>query len=86
MDKVHRDQVGDPDQRGWIKVGVREWFGPDPVIPGYVPWRVDLEHVRDPCRLVTYVPAANGMDWHQRFRDGREGLSSTRKRPVGADR
>jgi len=66
MDKVHPDQVAGPDQHGWIKVGVREWFGPDPIIPGYVPSRVDLEHLRDPCRLVTYVPTGNAKAMHHR--------------------
>ena len=54
--KVHLDQIEEPDAQGRIKVGVQNWFGPDPAIPGYVPWRVDLNCVGHPPRVVTYNP------------------------------
>ena len=51
--KVHPDQIGEPDEHGRIKVGVP--LGADlPVIPGYTAWRVYLEHLAYPPRIVTY--------------------------------
>jgi hypothetical protein len=55
MSKVHPDQLGEPDDQGYVRVGVRNWFGPDPVIPGYHRLRVELVHLRTPCRIVTYI-------------------------------
>jgi hypothetical protein len=54
--KLHPDQIGEPDGEGRIKVGVRNWFGPDPGISGYVSSRVDLSHLGDPPRVVSYSP------------------------------
>ncbi len=52
--KLHPDQLGEPDADGHISIGVKNWFGPDPAIPGYVPWRIYLNHVGDPPRVVIY--------------------------------
>lgn len=52
----HPDQIGEVDERGRIKIGVSNWVGPDPVVRGYVPCRIDLDHVARPPRVVTYGP------------------------------
>ena len=54
--KVHADQIGDPDEDACVTIGVQNSRGPDPVIPGYVPRRIYIEHVAHPPRLVTYEP------------------------------
>jgi hypothetical protein len=54
--KLHRDQIGEPDEHGRIRIGVNNWLGPDPAVPGYVSARIDLDHVAHPPRVVTYEP------------------------------
>jgi hypothetical protein len=53
--KLHRDQVGEPDERGCIKVSVPVSSDP-PVIPGYAAYRIDLSAVARPPRVVSYSP------------------------------
>jgi hypothetical protein len=53
--KPHPDQLGEPDEHGRIRIGVNDWLGPDPTVPGYVPCRIDLDHVAHPPRVVTYT-------------------------------